>query len=208
MLYSFLLVPFVLATMDEKRARCGSGAGAFPLWLCVVRVGRIFVVGKIANSDVHKWEYAQSACSDADPWAREVVLDKHVQEVWFIFWVSRDVGVSFLCQAIEWIAAREPSVVMNEREAMVAKLEEADRAMRETGHQQLWFKGADPSVVQVAGECNGFLFEQLLRASGYRDVECVNLLRDGGFFLLVRLGAGVCGCVVFRRLVSWRSKVD
>ena len=68
---------------------------------------------------------------------------------------------------------------------MVAKLEEADRAMRETGHQQLWFKKADPSVVQVAGECNGFLFEQLLRASGYGDVECVNLLREGGRFLFV-----------------------
>ena len=88
MLYSFLLVPFVLATMDEKRARCGSGAGVFPLWLRVVRVGRIFVVGRIANSDVHKWEYAQSACSDADPWAREVVMDEHVREVCFPCCVS------------------------------------------------------------------------------------------------------------------------
>ena len=62
---------------------------------------------------------------------------------------------------------------------MLAKLEEADRALRATGRQQLWFNGADPSVLQVAGSCNGFLIEQLLRASGYCDVECVNLLREG-----------------------------
>ena len=86
-----------------------------------------------------------------------------------------------LFQAIDWIAARPPEVIMAKREAMIAGIEAADAAMRSSGQQQAWFGNADEKVLEVAGKCNGCLFEQLLRASGYRDVACVELLREGQY---------------------------
>ena len=42
-----------------------------------------------------------------------------------------------------------------------------------------WFDSCDQETLAVTGQANGHLFEQLLRASQYRDVQCVELLREG-----------------------------
>ena len=64
-------------------------------------------------------------------------------------------------------------------EALIAGFEAADAAMRSSGQQQARFGDANAKVLEVTGGCHGCLFEQLLKASGYRDVACVELLRKG-----------------------------
>ena len=62
---------------------------------------------------------------------------------------------------------------------MLCKLEEAGARMQKSGLSQKWFGTADQEILNVAGKCNGHLFEQLLLQSNYHDVDCVNLLREG-----------------------------
>ena len=62
---------------------------------------------------------------------------------------------------------------------MMRSLEEADARLRDSGISAEWFRRCDDTTLAVSGQCNGHLFEQLLRASGYVDVDCVNLLREG-----------------------------
>ena len=68
---------------------------------------------------------------------------------------------------------------MRMREDTLTKLEEAGDRMRKSGLCRAWFGDADQCTLDVAGGCNGQLFEQLLTASGYHEVDCVNLLRGG-----------------------------
>ena len=92
---------------------------------------------------------------------------------------------------------------MEQREAMVTALEEADRVSRETGKCNAWFASCDPEVHAVASflrvccecvalrvlhwaqaiEANGFLLATLLRASGYEDAACAELLREGSVMI-------------------------
>ena len=82
-------------------------------------------------------------------------------------------------QAIGWIAARSPQDVESKRESMIAAIEEADKKSRRSGKCREWFGDADEHIRKVAGSANGYLFETLLRAAEYNDVECVELLRTG-----------------------------
>jgi hypothetical protein len=68
---------------------------------------------------------------------------------------------------------------MEQRLKVVEQVEAIDAALRESGMQLSWFRGADQQVLDVAGEANGYLFEQLLIATGYHDVRCVEMLRTG-----------------------------
>ena len=67
---------------------------------------------------------------------------------------------------------------------MISKIELADKELRDSGLCRQWFEGSDSVVNLVSGSCNGHLFEQLLRAYGYHDWECVNMLRKGDRFCL------------------------
>ena len=91
-------------------------------------------------------------------------------------------------QAIEWMATKSPEVVGAKRESMIAAIEEIDVKTRRSGVCQHWFGDADVHTRAVAGGANGYLFQTLLRASGYADVECVNLLREGGQTECIRMG--------------------
>lgn len=107
-----------------------------------------------------------------------------------------------LGKAIEWMADRSPATVVARRERMMVAIEDFDKRSRQSGACEAWFSSADLHTRKVAGKANGFLFETLLRASGYADVDCVNLLREGGFpasyhllplFLSLLAGAGMTG---------------
>ena len=77
------------------------------------------------------------------------------------------------------MAQRTAEQVIEEREFMTCQLEEADRRMRASGLHRSWFQSSDDATVQVAGGCNGCLFEALLKATKYSDWECCDLLRHG-----------------------------
>eukprot|EP00973_Karenia_brevis_P093203 12416188-Karenia_brevis.AAC.1 len=74
---------------------------------------------------------------------------------------------------------RTPQQVIDEREQMVNKLEEADRSMRASGLQKRWFSESDEATRGVASNCNGALLEILLKATKYDDWECCYMLRHG-----------------------------
>ena len=61
----------------------------------------------------------------------------------------------------------------------MSKLEAAGEALHSNGWCRQWYDGADPGVARVAGEANGHLFAELLRATDYVDVSCVEMLRQG-----------------------------
>ena len=56
---------------------------------------------------------------------------------------------------------------------------------------QGWYQGCDAWVRKVAGAANGLLFQQLLEATGYCDVDCVNMLRHGADMLGVLKRSGI-----------------
>ena len=61
----------------------------------------------------------------------------------------------------------------------------AGAALDRSGWKREWFGCADAETLAVAGECNGHLMEQLLKATGYNDCACVELLRDGACLLVL-----------------------
>ena len=90
-------------------------------------------------------------------------------------------------QAIDWVAAHSPSDIMHTRERMISQIEIASAKLKECGWHAEWFDGADETIKRISYGCNGHLFSQLLRALGYVDSDCVELLRYG---LCVRAGWG------------------
>ena len=85
---------------------------------------------------------------------------------------------TWLRQAVEWCSSRSATEIISEREAVVLQLEAADRKLRETGVLSCWFGSADVEIAAVSQGVNGALFQQLLKAHGYADWGCVDLLRD------------------------------
>ena len=69
--------------------------------------------------------------------------------------------------------------VVERREAMIAKIEEADSHMRRSGLAANWFTGVDSGVQGVAGAANGELLEQLATLTEFRDKGAVECLRKG-----------------------------
>ena len=95
-------------------------------------------------------------------------------------------------QAIEWSAKLDAKQIMEKREHMVRQIELASLSMREGGVCDEWFDDADAITKSVAGDCNGHLFEQLLKKSNYLDTACAELLRRGEFRFPY-----ACLCVVY-----------
>ena len=59
------------------------------------------------------------------------------------------------------------------------RLWRAGAALSKSGWKQRWFRNADAVTMAVVRDSNGHLLEQLLKATGYQDVACVELLREG-----------------------------
>ena len=78
-----------------------------------------------------------------------------------------------------WDAERSVESCLRLQECMIESLEQADARMRSSGLCRQWFGAADEITMGVSGGCNGHLFEELLKASQYKDVECALLLKEG-----------------------------
>ena len=91
---------------------------------------------------------------------------------------------------------------MKIREEIIARLEEADRLMRDNGSCDEWFHQCGDSLLPVVRGANGRLFELLLEATGYRDVDAAHLLRDGLSFSFFVPRGSVVSCVFRCRLVG------
>ena len=68
---------------------------------------------------------------------------------------------------------------MQEREEMISQLELASEEIWRSGKGAHWFRDSDEIIKKVIEGVNGFLLEQLLMASHYRDVAAVELFRRG-----------------------------
>ena len=69
-----------------------------------------------------------------------------------------------MLQAAEWSASRNDEDIITAREDMIASLERADAAIRESGLRDRWFDSATPSAKKVAGDANGHLFRRGVHA--------------------------------------------
>ena len=74
---------------------------------------------------------------------------------------------------MNWSFSKQPEVIIRKREDTILQLELADVQMRQSGLCGAWFNAVDAPTPQVAKDCNGQLFEQLLLNSGYADPECM-----------------------------------
>ena len=104
-------------------------------------------------------------------------------------------------QALQWLAGRPADQAMAAREEMIAKLEDADKAMRASAMCAAWYDGSDVDVKMVAGDSNGHLFEQLLVATEYCHVAFVEQLRGGALACVLAFRLMLC-CVFVRRHVD------
>ena len=81
--------------------------------------------------------------------------------------------------AIEWIAARTPQQVIQEREATLQVLEATAAKCVSDGSCRRWLAGADAEVQRVSEHVNGPMLEALANHAGYHDVACVECFRKG-----------------------------
>ena len=80
---------------------------------------------------------------------------------------------------MEWQAKRGPSKIIQEREAMVAAIEEAGAEMRASGALTEWFAMCEERVRRVSATVNGALFAELLREGGHKEPDCADIFREG-----------------------------
>ena len=93
-----------------------------------------------------------------------------------------------------WQADRSLAEVMQQREEMISKLEEANATMWDSGKRAEWFQLRDAITKGVSAGVNGFLLQELLCASGHCDLAAADLFREGE-----RSHACVANCRVKRR---------
>ena len=82
-------------------------------------------------------------------------------------------------QAILWQAKQSAAEIIEQREAMTSKIEEAGAEIRASGALAEWFRGCDEKVKAVAELVNGLLFSELLHNGGHVDPECAEIFREG-----------------------------
>ena len=80
---------------------------------------------------------------------------------------------------MEWQAKRDPSKIIQEREAMVAATEEAGAEMRASGVLAEWYAMCDERVRRVSETVNGALLAELLREGGHKEPDCADIFREG-----------------------------
>ena len=149
----------------------------------------------ISAADVHKMNYAVEAASGSeDPFSARVQLDPAILEVMPVL-VLLKAPCAALHQAIEWQASLSPADVRKKREEMLSQIELAAEALRESGKSAEWFHGCDDITKAVSKTVNGFLFQELLAASGHADAKVADLFRTGPSYMQERATAKLCQSV-------------
>ena len=62
---------------------------------------------------------------------------------------------------------------------MIKQLRTAADEFKKCGACEQWLDDCDPKIKGVCKTINGQLLEALLTATGYKDIECVDMLRKG-----------------------------
>ena len=131
------------------------------------------------DEDARKLQFTLAALASRDPFALEAAaVCLHVESWRPCAHAQADVS-SDLEHALRWQAERSPEEVVSLREATMQALEAAGAEMWEKGWCEDWLKGADASVAKVSATVNGPMLQDLCRAVGYGDSECVNMFREG-----------------------------
>ena len=134
------------------------------------------------EADLRKLQYALDMCACDHQFEGNAQLDPAIVEVRGFTHFLKVFVVCCAFQAIEWQADRTPAEVMQQREEMLLKLEEANAAMWESGKRAEWFQKCDGITKGVSAGVNGYLLQELLRASGHCDPDAADLFRDGKCF--------------------------
>ena len=94
--------------------------------------------------------------------------------------------------AIQWSTAREPHLVIAEREAIITAIEHRAAFLRESGDCDAWFGDCDQAIRSLCCDVNGPLFTELARQCEHQDCKCVDFFRLGSPFYgnLVASGNG------------------
>ena len=145
----------------------------------------------LPEKDLQKLKYALDMVEQADdgaPFAVSCALDPAVLEVGvmcscILFGYQ---SAPCLTQAIEWQAVRTAEQVIREREEMISQLELAAAEIRSSGKHSQWLEGCKSDAIRgLSKDVNGFLFTELLMAVGYKDVDAVELFRNGKLCVLL-----------------------
>ena len=109
---------------------------------------------------------------------------------------------------LEWGVNKSPEEVITKRDAMIKTLEQANNEQRKAQGCENWFNGCDPLVRKVTEDVNGALFQQLLDATDYHDIDCVNLFRRGAKMVGPLHRSGVGGPMQKNAMGEWQSDND
>ncbi len=91
---------------------------------------------------------------------------------------------------------------MRQREEMITRLEWANEQLWKSGKCQQWFRQCDDGIKRVSEGVNGYLLQELLRASRHCDLAVVELFREVWRVHWLRHARHVCLCQV---LPCWGS---
>ena len=81
--------------------------------------------------------------------------------------------------ALDWMAARSPQQIAEERESILRNLETRAEELVNTGAHEAWLNDADPYVKVISESVNGPLLAALARETNYHDPDCVDIFRVG-----------------------------
>ena len=85
-------------------------------------------------------------------------------------------------RATKWIAESSVSEILDVREAQIAKIEDNEAELRETGACERWLNSCDRRIQGVIRDVNGPLLETLLGDLNYHDVACIEVFQTGLFW--------------------------
>ena len=97
-----------------------------------------------------------------------------------------------LIASLDWSRARSVQEAMDEREAIMARIERQAATLRRQGACRHWLKEVDDIVWTVSIGVHGPLLAALAKEAVYHDAACVDLFKSGGPLVgpLVRSGNG------------------
>jgi len=130
--------------------------------------------------DMRKVRYSLEAFQKTDPTHKKPSLDKSLIEARVrILACSPFPPLVCAMQALEWQAELSASEVNSKRTLMVEQLQQAATELRQSGACARWLEKCDKTVADVCNTINGPLLETLLVSTGYKDLDCINMLREG-----------------------------
>ena len=132
---------------------------------------------KRSVSDVRKLSFAEAAALEGDA-SFEPGCKLSQDTLAALEWMTSKSPKEAPRRARKATARHDRAQVREEREGAVLRVLSMAHQFRTAGFVEIWGRGADPGVANVACGVNGPLFERLVADVDFHDPKCVDFFRE------------------------------